>query len=242
MENGEQMTYRHDFRILFSVPGSTDPTGMDLSGEVMLAALKARVAEFEANPQLLRDLAGAPQASVDQPLWVLRRIGAPGVIRQSDGGWIDAAPGGIRPEDMLPPEVAATFPAGRGAFWCRVEDALGEEVLAELHSDDRVIETSVDIRPWLAEAHPGDIAALAADGWGYAESADAVAQHLEGIGDPGAARLFGYLALNPKMSFTGDQVGFGLVAPETESLAWLRAHRPDVIKAMAIYADAALEP
>jgi hypothetical protein len=221
------MTYRHDFRILFSVPGSNDPTGMDLTGEAMLAALEARVAEFRANPQLLRDLAGAPQASSDQPLWVLRHVGRPGVIRQSDGGWISVEPGAIRPDDMLPAERAATIPAGRDAFWCRVDDAFGDEVLADLHSDDHVVETKVDIRPWLAEAHPGDIEALAAEGWGYAESADAVAYHLEGMGDPGAARLFAWLGMNPKMPFTGDQVGFGLSATESDCLDWLRRHRPE---------------
>lgn len=224
------MPFSHDFRILFTVHGSDRSDGMDLSGEAMLEALKSRVAEFEANPQLLRDLAGAPQSSKEQGYWVLRKIGEPGQIRKSDGGWIPAEPGEIRKEDMLRSEEAATIPAPQDGFWCRYEDVFEAEVLADLHSDDHVITTHVNILPWLAMAEPGEIEELEAESWGYCEAADQVAYALERLGDPGAQRLFNYLGLSPRMSFTGDPVGFGLTVLESDVTEWLAGHRPDVFE------------
>lgn len=227
------MPYSHDFRILFTVPGSDRADGMDLGGEAMLEALKRRVAEFEANPQLLRDLAGAPQQSQAQSHWVLRKIGKPGMIRQSDGGWITVEPGAIRSEDTLRADVAATIPVPRDGFWCRVEDAFETEVLADLHSDDHVIMAQVNIAPWLANAERHEIQTLEAEGWGFDQAADGVAYALENLGDPGANRLFNYLGLGPKMPFTADPVGFSLSVLESDVLDWLATRRPEVHAQMA---------
>lgn len=99
--------------------------------------------------------------------------------------------------------------------------------MADLHSDDRIIDLSVDIRPFLEMAEPDEINNLIAEDWSYAESADRVAYALEAAGDPGANRLFWYLGLNP--GGTGNsQVGFGLRAEGEAALRWLSENRPDV--------------
>jgi hypothetical protein len=201
----------------------------DVTPDMILAALLARVAELEADPENLREKLGAPMSALEIEDWVLRRKAEPGVIRQSDGGWITVSEGTIRPDDMLPSAQASNMPAGRNAFWCRAVEAFGVEVLADLHSDDRVIETQVDIRPWLAQASAGDIAELESEGWGYGEAHDGVAQFMEGIGNPDACRLFNYLGLRPRMSMTGDDVGFGLSVDEFEVTRWLKAHRPEAL-------------
>ncbi|MCE6959325.1 hypothetical protein LAZ40_09705 [Cereibacter sphaeroides] len=230
------MPYRHDFNIRFQAT-SEDPAGLDLSGERMLEALEARLAEFRANPQLLRDLAGAPLSSTEQPLWVLRTEDEPLSVRNRRGAWVPA--GEVVPADAVSGETAARTPAIRpGAFWCHLDFLLGTPVLADLHSDDHIVDTELDIRPWLASAEPSEILELAGDGWSFAESADRVFYALEAMGCPEALRLSNYLALNPVMGFTGDTVGFGLSAPECDALDWLEEHRPDVRALLAAPEDA----
>lgn len=222
------MPYSHEFRLLFTVHGSDRPDGMDLGGKAMLEALKLRVAEFEANPQLLRDLAGAPQTTHSHSHWALRKAGEPGMIRQSDGGWIAVRPGHIHPEDQLRTEEAARIREPVNGFWCRIENVFEPEVLADLHSDDHVIMAKVNIAPWLLAAERHEIENLQAEGWGFSEAADHVAYAMEAMGDPGAKRLFDYLGLNPRMSFTGDSVGFSLSVSESDVMEWLKARRPGI--------------
>jgi hypothetical protein len=100
-------------------------------------------------------------------------------------------------------------------------------VIADLHSDDRVIDLSVDIRPFLEKAHVDEINDLIAEDWSYTESADRVAYALEAAGDPGANRLFWYLGLNPGGN-GNQQVGFGLRAEGEAALRWLSENRPDL--------------
>lgn len=223
------MSHSHNFNLAFAVPGSLFKDASDVTPDMIMTALLACVAELEADPERLLEKFGAPLSVLEIQDWVLRKKAEPGVIRQSDGGWITVNEGAIRTDDMLPSVQASNLPAGRNGFWCRVAEAFDVEVLADLHSDDRTIETQIDIRPWLAQASAWEIASLETEGWGYGEAHDEIALHMERLGNPDACRLFNFLGLQPGMPGTGDDVGFGLSVDEFEVTRWLEVHRPEAL-------------
>lgn len=178
-------------------------------------------------------LEAALQAASENPAAFLQRLEK---IESSDASWelVDGETGAPlegRPESGLDP---ANMPAPAGAVWCRQDLINGKPVLADLHSDDRMIESTLDIRPFLQDVSVGDIEELHAESWSYAEAADRIAYDLEGKGDPSATRLFNYLGLNPTMGM-GEQVGFGVSVEGSEALAWLRENRAELYEELPEY-------
>lgn len=217
------MTYTHDFSVTFTVEGSTDERGSDLSDARLLEALKALVAGYEAKPGLLRYEVSRPVDTRENRLWMMRQIDEPGCVRLSDGGWNKNWLGGLRREDMLTSEQARTMELGEDAFWCPPEDIHGMGVIARVRTDDGVVDTRFDVRPWLKDATAEEIIELAEDGWSLAESADRVAMFLEGYGEPEASKLFIYLAI-------ARETGFGVSVPAEAAMDWLAEVRPDVFE------------
>lgn len=100
-------------------------------------------------------------------------------------------------------------------------------VQASAHSDDRVKEISFDARPFLARAGEDELLGLREIDWRGDYAADAVYHAACAAGDYDAMKLEAYLAGGPTMP-DGDTVGFEVVCDETDMLAWLRAHRPEM--------------
>ena len=108
----------------------------------------------------------------------------------------------------------------------------GEEVPAEAHSDDFMVEVILDARPFLASASEKELLELRGIDWRGDYAADAVYHAAEAEGDGQAAVLASYLAKRPTMP-NGDTVGFEVVCDEEKMMAWLKAHRPDAYAAVA---------
>jgi hypothetical protein len=165
--------------------------------------------------------------------WVIRSEAGPGLILTDQGTWFACTPETVPDTALYGTDAGQTTSLQEGRIWCRRDLISGEAVIADLHSDDRVIDLQVDIRPFLEIATADEINELISEDWAYAESADRVAYALEAAGDPGAGRLFWYLGLNP--GGTGnDQVGFGLRADGDEALRWLAENRSDLISQLDI--------
>lgn len=100
------MAFTHDFSVTLTVEGSTDERGCELSDARLLEALKVLVTKFEETPGLLRYHVSDPVSTRETSLWMLRKIGEPGCVRQADGGWVQSTPGELRRQDMLTSEEA----------------------------------------------------------------------------------------------------------------------------------------
>ena len=200
------------------------PDGVAPGPEHLYAALEGALDAASRDPSGL-----LAQIRVTGPArdWVVRSVTGPGLVMTDQGTWFACTPETVPDTALHAGEAGHAIFLKKGRIWCRRDLISGEAVLAELHSDDRVIELEVDIRPFLETATAEELNELIAEDWSYAESADRVAYALEAAGDPGANRLFFYLGLNP--GGTGnDQVGFGLRAEGGDALRWLSENRPDV--------------
>jgi hypothetical protein len=210
---------RHQITLDLEVPDGETP-----GPEHLFATLEGALEAASRDPSGLLSRVKGPEAARN---WVIRADTGPGVILTSHGTWYACTSDTVPDSALHVPETGQSVALRRGQVWCRRDLIGGELVPAELHSDDRVVDTVVDIRPFLETASQDEIEELIADDWSYAESADRVAYALEAAGDPGANRLFWYLSLNP--GGTGnEQVGFGLSADGEAALAWLSEHRPEL--------------
>lgn len=222
------------FRITLDVEA---PDGGNPRPEDLYEALESALDEAARDPGPM--LARIEEVPDPGPAWVIRKSGSPDMIldgvHPKDWAWVPTNPDDV-PDSARHASGLDLQSPPRGAVWCREDLLEGTPVLADLHSDDRVIDRSVDVRPWLMTAEAGEIEELAGDDWGYAESADRVAYALEGAGDPSAVALFHYLGLHPE-SMTGDAVGFGLSVDGEAALSWLRKHRPEVHAALDLPED-----
>jgi hypothetical protein len=200
------------------------PDGETPAAEHLYGALEAALDAAARDPaDLLNRITPVPTPRD----WVIRSESGPGLVLTAQGTWSACVSGTVPDEALHGPEAGQVISLASGQVWCRRDLISGEAVIADLHSDDRVIDLRVDIRPFLEGADADEINALIAEDWSYAEPADQVAYTLEGAGDPGASRLFWYLGLNP--GGTGnEQVGFGLRAEGGDALRWLAENRPDV--------------
>ncbi|MCW3782966.1 hypothetical protein [Defluviimonas salinarum] len=228
------MGYTHVFTLPLKVGVSVDKEGGDVTGAHLLEILRARVAEFERDPELLKAAISLPLESREIDLWCMVKIDAPRTVRQADGGWAEIPEDGrIRTEDLVETSHAANMRLPQDAVWVRAEDALSPPVLGRLNSEDRAISANVDIRPWLANAETHDIEGLEAEGWSFSEASEWVARGLKHFGDPTASRLFAYLSLNPTMGFMREPVGFSVETDEVPIMTWLAANRPAIHERIA---------
>jgi len=213
------MMTKYKITLDIDVPDGAKPTAADLYD-----ALEGVLTEASVDPApLLSRLVPAMQ---DRG-WVIRSEAGPGLVLTDQGTWYACTPQTVPDTALHGPEAGQTIVLTSGQIWCRRDLMLGEAVVADLHSDDRVINTVVDIRPFLETADVDEINNLIAEDWAYTESADQIAYALEAAGDPGATRLFWYLGLNP--GGTGNaQVGFGLSAEGEAALHWLSENRPEI--------------
>lgn len=210
---------RHQITLDLEVPDGTSP-----GPEHLFATLEGALEAASRDPSGLLQRVTGPETSRN---WVIRAETGPGVILTSHGTWYACTPDTVPDSAVHAPEAGQLIALRGDQVWCRRDLMSGDLVTAALHSDDRVIDMTVDIRPFLETATPDEIGELIADDWSYAESADRVAYALEAAGDPGANRLFWYLGLNP--GGTGnEQVGFGLDGDGEAALRWLSGHRPDL--------------
>lgn len=201
------------------VPDATAPAPNHL-----YAALEAALDEASRDPSDLMRRIRVAEPARD---WVIRSEDGPGLIMTEQGVWCACVPETVPETALHGPAAGQSMGLNDGQIWCRRDLISGEAVIAELHSDDRVVDLKVDIRPFLETATADDVNELIADDWSYAESADRVAYALEGEGDPGAGRLFWYLGLNP-VGPDREQIGFGLSANGETALDWIAEHRPDL--------------
>jgi len=203
---------------------STLPEGVKPSTEDLFRMLEVALDEAARDPSelLSRIIAAGPE-----PEWVIRSAAGPGMVMTEQGTWSAFTPETVPEGALHGPDAGQSLALATGQIWCRRDLILGEAVIADLHSDDRVVDLQVDIRPFLETASVGGIEELIAEDWAYAESADRAAYALEGVGDPGASRLFWYLGLNPEGT-GNEQVGFGLSADGEGALRWLSENRPEV--------------
>lgn len=210
---------RHQITLDIEVPDGSEPAPNHL-----YAALEEVLDEASRDPS---DLMRRIRTAEPPHDWAIRSEVGPGLIMTEQGIWCACVPETVPETALHGPAAGQSISLNDGQIWCRRDLISGEAVVAGLHSDDRVIDLKVDIRPFLETATADDINELIAENWAYAESADRVAYALEGAGDPGAGRLFWYLGLNP--GGTGNaQVGFGLSADGEAALAWIAANRPDL--------------
>lgn len=200
------------------------PDGAVPGPEHLYAALEEALDQASGDPaELLLRVTTAEPASD----WVIGSETDAGLVLTDKGTWsactVDSVPQHARHEA----DSGHRIPLVKGQVWCRRDLIEGRAVIADLHSDDRIIDIVVDIRPFLETASVEDINTLISEDWAYAESADRIAYTLERAGDPGANRLFWYLGLNP--CGVGDEpIGFGLRADGDAALSWLSHYRPDI--------------
>jgi hypothetical protein len=200
------------------------PDGVEPGPSHLFDALEAALEQASRDPSALMGRVRPAEPPRD---WVIRSEADPGLILTDNGTWTACAAETVPETARHNAEAGQSISLREGQAWCRRDLIGGEIVPADLHSDDRVIDMVVDIRPYLETATEDDINELIADDWSYAESADRVAYALEAAGDPGANRLFWYLGLNP--GGTGnEQVGFGLRADGEAALVWIAENRPDL--------------
>lgn len=200
------------------------PEGGVPGPEHLYSALEGALEEAARDPS---GLLARIREAVPARDWVIRSAAGPGLVLTDQGTWFACTPETVPDTALHDREAGQTIALKEGRIWCRRDLLTGEAVLADLHSDDRVIDLEVDIRPFLETATAGELNELIAEDWAYAESADRVAYALEAAGDPGANRLFWYLGLNPRGT-GNEQVGFGLRAEGADALRWLSENRPDV--------------
>jgi hypothetical protein len=210
---------KYQITLEVELPEGTQPTEKDLYD-----TLEGALAEASTDPA---PLLSSMVLVVPARDWVIRSEVGPGLVLTDQGTWYACTPQTIPDTSLHGPEAGQTIALRSGQVWCRRDLISGGAVIADLHSDDRVIDLSVDIRPFLEKAHVDEINDLIAEDWSYTESADRVAYALEAAGDPGANRLFWYLGLNPGGN-GNQQVGFGLRAEGEAALRWLSENRPDL--------------
>lgn len=204
----------------------TVPEGETLSSNHMFDALEAILAKAAADPASVLGLVRATPVE-EQGNWIIRSIESPGVVMNPDRQWVTLN-GAAPAENMLYERDAGYGIAlGDDQVWCRSDLVYDPIVSGTVYSDDRVINLTVDVRPFLETATKDDIETLATEDWCFSESADAVAYTLEGLGDPGAGRLFWYLGMKPG-GVGKEQVGFSVEVDGSEALAWLKEHRPEL--------------
>jgi hypothetical protein len=107
------------------------------------------------------------------------------------------------------------------------ETSVDEEpdgIVAEAHSDDRVIEVVFDALPWFKKASFKEIQALVDCDFGGDYPADAVAEALV-KNHLGLKGLFRYL---DAVSHTPKATGFEVHINREQAEAWIRANRPKV--------------
>lgn len=97
-------------------------------------------------------------------------------------------------------------------------------VMAQIYSDDRLVNLDWDIVPWLKTASKSALIALANSGWENDYPADAVALGMEDS-VPDIAALLAYCR---KSQSKRDSIGFEVSVDDCAALNWLRLNRPDV--------------
>jgi hypothetical protein len=100
-------------------------------------------------------------------------------------------------------------------------------ILAEAHSDDRIVEVTFDASGYFAIAPAEAICKLARNDWGRCYEADAVAQHFAQYNE-GLSRLFEYLEILKRYPRRTD-VGFECTVDPDSAISWLKTMRPDVL-------------
>lgn len=186
------------------------------------------------NPEaLLEKLTQVPPSEAN---WVIRSEKHPNLIFSHGKGWFVCKSEDVLARDLHAPDAGKAVQLEPRSIWCRRDLISGQAVLADLHSDDRIIDLQVDIRPFLEIATADEIENLISEEWSYAESADQIAYALEAAGDPGAGKLFWYLGMNPHGN-GNDQIGFGLSADGAGALAWLETYRPEIFSVVSPQGD-----
>ncbi|PZO72330.1 MAG: hypothetical protein DI629_20940 [Mesorhizobium amorphae] len=114
------------------------------------------------------------------------------------------------------------------------EDLPGDPVWAEMHDDLHHVELKIDVRRWLAEAEPEEIAELASGDWAFCEAADAVYHFYEELGsarpDEDVSDLSSLLTALNRSGTSRESVGFGVSVDGPEATAWLVANRPEAAR------------
>lgn len=101
-------------------------------------------------------------------------------------------------------------------------------IKAEAHSDDRVYEVSFEASRWFSEAADHEILVLAENRWGGCPRADGVATYMAKF-CPELADMFRYLERIANVPSKKDESGFECNIDEASAIAWIRAHRPELI-------------
>ena len=112
------------------------------------------------------------------------------------------------------------------------------EVPAECHSDDHMASATFDAAPWLKKATIKELANLVSCGFGGDYGSDEVAIWTAGR-DRNVKDMFYYIEHhnenNPHQGFKSqgfESQGFECHVDKDKALSWLKAHRPDFIKAL----------
>ncbi|MEP3669936.1 MAG: hypothetical protein ABJN42_24765 [Roseibium sp.] len=115
------------------------------------------------------------------------------------------------------------------------------EITARAHSDDYLIDTEVDARPYLVKATAEAIEDLMICGWGGDYPADRIYEEALDARCQQAISLGIYLDLRPHGP-TGDAIGYEVSIKEYEVKAWLKKHRPEVLAALPAFEGDDIEP
>jgi hypothetical protein len=102
-------------------------------------------------------------------------------------------------------------------------------ILAEAHTDDHQHAAVFNAAPFFMQASDYTIRVIAEEGWGGHESADHVAEYLNGK-DPAVTKMFVGKHAGPKQ-------GFECNIDVDSALGWLKAHRPDLSRDLACQSD-----
>lgn len=106
----------------------------------------------------------------------------------------------------------------------RPRDLPGDPVWAEMWSDDRIVEVTVDVRPFLAKMTASDYAALRLERFEPGNASDNAFYALEKT-DADAASLSAYLAA---VNDGYAEVGFSVRIDAEAAEAWVAEHRPEI--------------
>jgi len=96
-------------------------------------------------------------------------------------------------------------------------------IIAEVHSDDRIVEVEFDASAWFKQASDKEILALADIEWGGNYEADNVASFYEAT--PDVAEMFDYVHLLNSRSIT---MGFECNVDESSAMTWLKTNKQDI--------------